>query len=52
MMGPAALAHDDHQHGGAPETLGHVHFPVSCAPAAQQAFDRAMALQHSFWYQA
>src|SRR5258706_809290 len=48
-----ALAHDDHQHhGGAPETLGHVHFAVSCTPAAQQAFDRAMALQRSFWYQA
>src|SRR5689334_2716066 len=48
----AAQAHDGHDHGGAPETLGHVHFAVSCTPAAQQAFDRAMALQHSFWYQA
>ncbi|HEX6112740.1 MAG TPA: hypothetical protein VFZ10_10550, partial [Geminicoccaceae bacterium] len=32
--------------------LGTVHFPVSCTPEAQQAFDEAMKLQHSFWYQA
>jgi hypothetical protein len=45
----------DHDHGhahGAPETLGKVHFPVTCTDAAQRDFDRAMALQHSFWYQA
>src|SRR5713226_4509686 len=33
-----------------PENLGKVHFPVSCAPAAQQQFDRAVAMLHSFWY--
>jgi hypothetical protein len=38
-------------HGG-PEVLGHVHFAVTCTPAAQLAFDRAIALEHSFWYQA
>jgi hypothetical protein len=32
------------------EKLGKVHFPVSCAPAAQQQFDRAVAMLHSFWY--
>ena len=32
--------------------LGTVHFPVTCTPEAQQAFDEAMKLQHSFWYQA
>lgn len=32
------------------ERLGKVHFPVSCAPAAQRQFDRAVALLHSFWY--
>lgn len=33
-----------------PEKLGKVHFPVSCIPAAQQQFDRAVAMLHSFWY--
>ena len=33
-----------------PEKLGKVHFPVSCIPAAQQQFDRALAMLHSFWY--
>jgi hypothetical protein len=33
-----------------PEKLGKVHFPVSCAPAAQQQFDRGVAMLHSFWY--
>jgi hypothetical protein len=32
--------------------LGTVHFPVTCTPEAQQAFDQAMKLQHSFWYKA
>ncbi len=56
-LGPAsgqAQPHD-HGHGGpapAPATLGQVHFPVSCTPEAQAAFDAAMQLQHSFWYQA
>ncbi|MGH8723062.1 MAG: hypothetical protein ACREU4_13820, partial [Burkholderiales bacterium] len=27
-------------------------FPVTCTPEAQQAFDQAMKLQHSFWYEA
>lgn len=35
---------------GVPEKLGKVHFPVSCSPAAQQEFDRALAMLHSFWY--
>jgi tetratricopeptide (TPR) repeat protein len=35
---------------GAAEKLGKVHFPVSCTPAAQQQFDRAVALLHSFWF--
>ena len=32
--------------------LGTVHFPVTCTAEAQQAFDQAVKLQHSFWYQA
>jgi hypothetical protein len=36
--------------GTAPEKLGEVNFPVSCSPAAQKEFNRAMALFHSFWF--
>src|SRR5712692_976250 len=35
---------------GVPEKLGKVHFPISCIPAAQQQFNRALAMLHSFWY--
>ncbi len=36
----------------AQEKLGQVHFPVSCSAAAQQEFNRAVALLHSFWFDA
>jgi hypothetical protein len=43
----------DHQHAGQPaERLGKVHFETSCSPAVRDAFDRAVALLHSFWYTA
>ena len=32
------------------EKVGQVTFPVSCAPAMQKPFERAVALLHSFWY--
>jgi tetratricopeptide (TPR) repeat protein len=32
------------------EAVGRVHFPVSCSPAAQAEFDRALAMLHSFWF--
>ncbi len=32
------------------ERLGHVHFPTSCTPVAQQQIDRALAMLHNFWY--
>jgi hypothetical protein len=41
---PAASAHDG-------EKLGSVHFPISCGPAVQADFERAVALLHSFWYE-
>lgn len=48
--GSAAQNHP-HAHGGTPpERLGRVTFPVSCNPEAQQRFERAMALLHSFWW--
>jgi tetratricopeptide (TPR) repeat protein len=38
------------QQAPATEKIGHVSFPISCAPAAQKPFERAVALLHSFWY--
>ena len=38
-----------HRHDAA-EKLGHVNFPVSCTDAAQQQFNHALALLHSFQY--
>jgi hypothetical protein len=45
---PAAAQHA--HHALATEKIGQVTFPISCAPAAQKPFDRAVALLHSFWY--
>jgi len=39
----------DHEHGSG-EKLGTVHFATSCNAAAQQEFDRAVALLHSFQF--
>jgi hypothetical protein len=36
----------------APEKLGTVHLPISCAAPVQAGFDRALALLHSFAYDA
>lgn len=44
-----AKAQESHHHG-APEHLGTVQFGASCAPAVLPAFDRAVALLHSFAY--
>ena len=41
--------HHDH---AAPERLGAVNFPVSCKPAVAASFNRAVALLHSFAYNA
>jgi len=30
--------------------LGTVHFPTSCAPAAQVEFERGVAMLHSYWF--
>lgn len=43
----ATLAFAQHRHG---ENLGVVNFPVSCAPAAQPQFNRAVALLHHMTY--
>ena len=46
----SAFADDPSQRPRKPEKLGDVNFPVSCNAAAQQEFNRAMALFHSFWF--
>ena len=48
---PAAAQEPAHEHhSGEAEKLGRVDFAVSCSPAAQERFGRAVALLHSFWY--
>ncbi len=37
-----------HEHGS--EGVGKAHMEISCAPAVQPKFDRALALLHNFWY--
>ena len=48
---PFASAQETHDHG-VPEKLGKVSFPISCAPAVQDEFNRGVALLHSFAYSA
>jgi tetratricopeptide (TPR) repeat protein len=53
MLGiPTAYSHDEHVTSGEPppEKLGRVSFSVSCNSAAQEEFNRGMALFHSFWF--
>ncbi len=45
---PLAAQHDDEHSLG---QLGRVAFPISCNAAAQQQFERAMAMLHSFWWE-
>ncbi|HEV8642582.1 MAG TPA: hypothetical protein VGV13_15940 [Methylomirabilota bacterium] len=45
LLVPAASAQQS-----AKEKLGAVDFQVSCTPAAQAQFNRAVALLHSFWF--
>ncbi len=49
VFSPFAVAQETHERG-APESLGTVSFPISCSPAMQQQFNRAVALLHSFAY--
>ena len=48
---PYVTAQEMHDHP-VPEKLGRVSFVVSCKPAVEQEFDRAVALLHSFAYSA
>ena len=46
-----AGAHEDEQlRPAAPDRLGEVNFPISCSGPAQEQFNRAVAMLHSFFY--
>src|ERR1700739_562895 len=48
----SALEDDMHaHHHDAAERLGTVSFSISCAPGSQKAFERGVALLHSFGYE-
>ncbi len=46
----AAIAQEQPHEHPAPEKLGRVSFPTTCAPGVQAKFERAVALLHSFAY--
>jgi tetratricopeptide (TPR) repeat protein len=51
-MPASALDDEMHRHHhDATEQLGKVSFPISCAPASEKAFERGVALLHSFGYE-
>lgn len=50
LLCAAVAAHEADETPSKPEKLGEVTFPISCNDAAQQEFNRAMALFHSFWF--
>ncbi len=52
LLGFLARADEGHHHEDlTTEQLGTVHFPVSCTAPSQKAFERGIALLHSFWYE-
>jgi hypothetical protein len=50
-IAPPAMAQEAEAHHHGLGQLGRVSFPVSCAPEAQQRFELAMAVLHSFWWE-
>lgn len=50
-MIPAFADESHHNHALTDEEVGSVHFLTSCAQPVQQAFNRAVALLHSFQYE-
>jgi tetratricopeptide (TPR) repeat protein len=54
VPGRVAVGQDHHHHQppGAEEALGAVTFPVSCAAEVRPAFERSVAMLHSFWFEA
>jgi tetratricopeptide (TPR) repeat protein len=53
VLAPSLALAQAHDHpAGTTEKLGKVSFPVTCAPATQPKFERAVAMLHSFWFDA
>jgi tetratricopeptide (TPR) repeat protein len=53
LLLPAGLTAQDHHHPpGDASTLGRVEFETSCAPEVAERFNRAVAMLHSFWFEA
>lgn len=52
LLCPLSLISQENHNHTAPEKLGSVSFPISCAPGVQQEFNRGIALLHSFAYNA
>jgi hypothetical protein len=50
-LGPRTAAQVAPGHDHDTGRLGRVRFSVSCRPEAQQRFERAMAVLHSFWWE-
>jgi hypothetical protein len=49
------VAQEQHEHAmlsGSAENYGQVHFPISCSAQAQQQFEKALAMLHSFHFPA
>lgn len=46
----SAFAQEQAHDPGPPQVLGTVHFPLTCADAVAEDFERAVAMLHSFWF--
>ena len=51
LLAPLAAGQEEHHHALTEEELGSVHFSTSCRPDLADAFNRAVALLHSFQYE-
>jgi tetratricopeptide (TPR) repeat protein len=49
LIGSFCSSQESHSHS-APEKLGKISFPISCAATVQEQFERGVALLHSFAY--
>src|SRR5271167_3009544 len=51
LAASVAMSQNESQPPPGDLTLGEVNFPISCSEPAQQQFNRAVAILHSFWYE-
>lgn len=52
LLAPASFAQEHAHAGRRGEGVGRVEFPISCTPEARKAFERGVALLHSFFFEA